>query len=409
VPVVPQPVPQLSASEEEQRERDIALYGERAARDPLGAADRSKLAELYLRRARETGSAEDLARAERAARASLALRDAHNSRTRQLLASALLAEHRFAEAADVARRLAADYPDVRAFRALLGECQLEVGDYAGADTTFRALAGAGAELAVAPRLARWHEMSGGTDDARRLLRRARDEARRAAAGMPREQLAWFALRLGEFELRHGRLDAADSALGSALATHPGDYRVLGALARLAAARGRDSLAVALGDEAIGRVLDPATLGVVGDAYARLGDAARAEEYYRTMEVAVLRQPGPYHRAWSLWLLDHRRHVARVTAKARAELRTRRDVYGYDLLAWALHRSGRDAAARAVMEKALARGTEDAQLFFHAGMIERALGHDAAARDWLRRALAANPAFLVTQAAEPAVGRTAVGR
>jgi tetratricopeptide (TPR) repeat protein len=397
--VVPQPLPRFSTSEAEQRERDIAFYAGRARRDPLGAFDRSKLAELYLQRARETGSFEDLRRAERAARASVALREGHNARSRQLLASTLLAQHRFAEALAVARELVAAEPDVATFRALLGECQLEVGDYAGADTTFGALQRSSSELSVIPRLARWHELEGRTDIARRLLRVARDNARRDSTGMLREQRAWFELRVGDFELRHGRLAAADSAFHAGLVIFPGDYRLLGGMARLALARDHPARAAAYGEQAVASVLDPATLGTVADAYLRLGDTTRAEEYAHALDIAVLRQPGAYHRAWSLWLLDHRRHVPAVAAKVRQELRTRRDVYGLDLQAWALHTQGRDASARAVMARALALGTEDALIFYQAGVIERALGHSARARTFFSRALAANPYFHPAQAAD----------
>jgi Flp pilus assembly protein TadD len=80
----------------------------------------------------------------------------------------------------------------------------------------------------------------------------------------------------------------------------------------------------------------------------------------------------------------------VLAKTRIEMRTRHDVYGYDLLAWALHKQGRDADARAAMRRALAQHTEDAQLFYHAGMIERALGNVDGARTYLTQAAAMNP-------------------
>ena len=116
--------------------------------------------------------------------------------------------------------------------------------------------------------------------------------------------------------------------------------------------------------------DPATFGVVSDAYAALGDSAHAAEYARAMEVAVLGQPGQWHRAWSLFLLDHGRRVPEVLAHVTKELETRRDIYGYDLLAWALHKSGRDGAARIAMARALALGTDDPLLLRHAATIGR---------------------------------------
>jgi hypothetical protein len=79
----------------------------------------------------------------------------------------------------------------------------------------------------------------------------------------------------------------------------------------------------------------------------------------------------------------------VLAQARKELKTRRDVYGYDLLAWALHRERRDREAQRAMATALAQGTQDTQLFRHAGMIAQALGDSAAARGYLARAHSVN--------------------
>ena len=207
--------------------------------------------------------------------------------------------------------------------------------------------------------------------------------------------------MGDLELRQGRPDRAAREFENGLAVLPGDHRLLAAKARLAAARHQWRDAIAYGDSSVVVALDPATLGVVADAYAALGDTARAAEYARTMEVAVGQQPGAYHRAWSLFLLDHGRQIPQVLAAAQQELATRRDIYGYDVLAWALYKQGRAADARTAMAGALAQGTQDALLFYHAGMIERAAGHAAAARDYLQRALAVSPVF---DAAGPAAAR-----
>jgi tetratricopeptide (TPR) repeat protein len=293
--------------------------------------------------------------------------------------------------------LAADSTSIAA-RGLVAETELELGRYDQAGRQFGMLASYQGDLGVAPRLARWAELRGRPEEARRLLRQARDAARRRH-GMPREQVAWFHLRLGDLALRAGKLDEAERELEAGLEILPGDYRLLGALARLHADRHDWRLAADAGELAVSRALDPATLGLLYDAWAALGDTTKAEEYYRAMAVAVLRQPGPYHRAWSLFLLDHDREVPRVLGNVDSELRTRRDIYGYDLLAWALHKSGRDAEARAPMARALSLGTRDAMLYFHAGMIDRSLGDTASARARLRTALAINPSWHPSQPAE----------
>ncbi|MEO6525866.1 MAG: tetratricopeptide repeat protein [Gemmatimonadaceae bacterium] len=388
-------------AEREVRTADVAFYEARAAGDPEGAADRTHLAALYLQRARETSDEQDYLRAEQTARASLGLRTKRNDAASVVLASALLAQHRFAEARDVARQLVAAEPSVDAYRALFGETCLELGDYAGARAAFDSIGRNGRRsLSVAPRLARWAEIQGDTTHARAILREAVKAADQQPE-LPREQAAWFHLRLADLYLRQGHDRGAERELREGLARQPGDHRLLAAMARLAAVRAEWRDAIRYGDSAIAIVLDPATLGVVSDAYAATGDTAKASEYAAAMKVAVGRQPGAYHRAWSLYLLDHGRSVPEVLAAAQAELAGRRDINGYDLAAWALYKSGRFGEAREAIATALAQGTQDATLFYHAGMIARAAGDPAAARDYLQRALTIAPTF---DYAAPAIAR-----
>jgi tetratricopeptide (TPR) repeat protein len=385
-------------SESEIRDKDIAFFEARATQDTSSASDRTQLAVLYMDRARATGAFTDYEHAEWLARRSLELRKGHNQQAFGLLASALLARHDFADALTVAKSADSLYPGVASNIALVGEIELETGDYAGANAHFASLKFDGEQFTIAARVARWRELTGNADAARRLLRAAVQKVAHRT-DLPREQVAWFYYRLGELELRTGNLDSAEASYRRGLDIFPDDYRILGGLARLASARGQWQSAVDYGNQAIAIQLDPATLGTISESYSALGDTAQASQYARAMTTSALRQPGPIHRAWGLFVLDHgaKADIDRVLAKTRVEMKTRRDIYGYDLLAWALHRQGRDAAAHDAMQHALSQNTEDAQLYYHAGMIERSLGNAAAARTYLDKALALNPSFNATQA------------
>lgn len=382
------------------RDADIEFYSARAQRDPTGATDLAMLSSLYLERARATGDASDAVRAERAARKSFAHRSAHNDRALSVLSSSLMAQHRFADALHYSALLAAEDTSNVPARAALGEIQMELGRYDGARATFHSLESHAAELSVASRYARWLELTGHPGAARSALNRALLTAEHTT-GLPQEQLAWYWLRLGDLDQRLGAANRAETDYRQGLRLRPDDYRLLAARAHLAAVRGRWTDAISFGERAIATSLDPATLGVLSDAYAATGDTARSAEYERALDVAVLAQPGAYHRAWSLFLLDHREHLDDVHTKIRAELRTRRDIYGWDLYAWSLHQRGENVAARAAMQHALALGTVDASLFYHAGVIERSLGRGTAASAYLARALSVNPYFNPTQ---PALAR-----
>lgn len=374
--------------ENEVRDLDIQFYRGRAESDPQSATDRSTLASLYLQRARATGSYSDYALAERAARQSIALRTEHNAQTYGLLVSALLARHAFSEALLVARDAHNFDPESPSQLAMLGEIELELGDYTAAQEHFQLVKYDGQNLSVGARIARWKELTGHSEAARQvliaLITRIGDRD-----DLPREQRAWFHYRLGELESRLGHYDAADSTFARGLSIFPDDFRILGALAHLSALRGQWRLAIEYGDRAIAIQLDPAVLGVVSDAYRALGDTSAAQQYAQAMKVSALKQPGAIHRAWGLFVLDHGtlRERRQVLARARADIMTRHDVYGEDLLAWALFRDGRLSDAHDAMRRAVAQQTEDPLLFEHASTIESAVGDTANAEAHRSRARA----------------------
>lgn len=358
-------------SERGDRDVQIKVWHQALDADPTSAIAMGQLAALHLQRAREGGTWDDYLKAEEFARRSLGKRTNRNASTAVTLVSVLLAQHRFTEARDVAVDLVNRESDIPEYRATLGEVAMELGDYAVADSMFRSVWQQRSTLSVAPRVARWLELTNHVREARTLLASSRDEAisRREIA---KETKAWFQMRVGDLELRSGHPRAAEDAFRAGLAIEPDDPRLLAAMARLADARGDHKDVIAWGERAIGLQLDPATLGLVGDAYAALGDSIKSNEYFKTLEVAVSMQPGAYHRAWSLYLLDHGLRVNDVLAKAQSELRDRKDIYGYDIVAWALEKSGRHAEAVDAMRMALRLNTPDPLLVRHA----RAIGVNA---------------------------------
>jgi len=92
-------------------------------------------------------------------------------------------------------------------------------------------------------------------------------------------------------------------------------------------------------------------------------------------------------------------IDKALSLARAERRARPGIYSEDTLAWALYRAGRLDEARAAADRALEHGTKDARLLYHAGAIRLAQGERDAGRTLIASALALNPKFDVTGAAE----------
>lgn len=392
----PAPIPELAhgfspeISDGEVTEQQIAFHLARIEHNPGAALDRAALASLYLQRSREGGGFDDFRRAEEMARQSLDIRVVQNSRAARMLAASLLAQHRFTEAHEVARELVRLWPAEPAHRALLAEIQMELGDYEAARETLASLEGDRDNLSVAPRLARWAEMHGDVEAERRFLHTAANRAM-YRPDLPREQRAWFHLRIAEHELKHGRLQESEQAVRAGLQIEPGDFRLVSLLVRLEIQRGRFEEAIAYG-EMVGGAADLRTLAALGDAHAALGDLEAAERYYTALEESAAENPEPFNRQWTQFRLDHDRHVSETLAILQKEIGERRDVLGYDLLAWALFKEGDIAGAREAMEQALRTGIQEPSFFFHAAMIEAAAGNDSAARRHFRNALDINPNF-----------------
>jgi tetratricopeptide (TPR) repeat protein len=354
-------------SERAERDVQIKVWHQALHADPTSALVMGQLAALHLQRAREGGSWDDYLKAEDFARRSLGKRTNRNAATASTLVSVLLAQHRFTEAREIAAELVARDPETPEYRASLAEVSMELGDDVAADSLFRSVWSARGTLTIAARLARWLEINNHIPEARQLLRTAQADVN-SRRDVAKETKAWFALRVGDLELRQGRDRSAEAAFHDGLAIEPDDPRLLSAMARLAASRKDYAAVIEWGERAIGLQLDPATLGIVGDAYLALGNRNKSDEYFQTLQVAVSMQPGAYHRAWSLYLLDHGMRVNEVLYRAEAELRERKDVYGYDIVAWALEKTGRHAEAQAAMRSALRLNTPDPLLAAHARVI-----------------------------------------
>ncbi len=363
------PDPAVIVAEERRiRDADIGFYAGRAEHDPTGTLDLARLGALYLERHRETGSSSDLDLAERAAE-----RSAANGRNRaawQVLIAANIARHRFVAALDAGDRLLALDPGHAGARATKGEILLELGRYPEADRIFTGLTVQRTALNVAPRYARWLELRGRARRAERVLEEARLRAA-TVPGVPREQLAWFDLRLAELALKFQNPGQAVRWADSGLATLPGDPRLLTAKARALLDLRRPEPARALADSSLGIRFDPATLIVLAQSFDELGDTALAAAYRQILASTLAASPGNVHRAAALYLLDSGVNPDSVARIAKGDLSDRPDGYGFDLYAWALYRAGRYREAKEAMAVARNVGTEDPLLDRHAMAIDAA--------------------------------------
>ncbi len=199
--------------------------------------------------------------------------------------------------------------------------------------------------------------------------------------------------------RPGDRAGAAAAYADALVDDPTSHLAHWGLARVAAADGRIDEAIAQLDAAIAVVPLPEFVARRADLYGAArpptGDAKReANDRKTVLAIAQLsgEAAGVYDRTLSLYLSTTAIDPARALTLAQAEIGVRKDVYGYDALAWALLANGRAAEADAAMADALAFGTRDAKLLYHAGMIAAAVGDPGRARAQMQDALALDASF-----------------
>ena len=175
------------------------------------------------------------------------------------------------------------------------------------------------------------------------------------------------------------------------------HLALSGLAKSRAAQGDTEEAIRLYLQAVVIIPDPVALSSLGDLYAKIGDTARAKTQYDTVEfIANLAKINQqiYNRQLSLFYLDHGLKQKEALNLAIKELELRKDVYGYDALAWALYKNGRYEEAGDAITKAMRLGTIDATLFYHAGMIHNLLGNSKLAMEYLEQTLDINPHFSI---------------
>lgn len=364
------------------RRQAITFYERRLKEDPRSALDMAQLAALLMEDGRMRGDESAFVQAESLARRSLDERTRRNGRSGALLANALVAQHRFGEAQQVSRELVDWEPETPAYRALLAETSMETGAYEEAIRMLGSIRPQREELGIAPRFARWAELTGQPGEARRILRAARDEALRRP-DLSDEQRAWFSLRLADVELRHGNLRNASAAIKSGLKHSPEDWRLILARARLESARGEWSDAVRSGEAVLAAVPSADAFALLATAHAALGQNDEASGFSMALEAIARRSSGGLHRTWAFALLDQGREASELVSLAAADTLARRDAHTLDLLGWALHRAGRSRDALPLARRAIALGSVEPMLRFHAGMIELAAGDPDSARTHLQ--------------------------
>ena len=381
----------------------IRFLENKVKNDPEDFSANNKLAAVYLQKLRETGNVSYLDLTFRAARASLAsVPEERNASGLAALAQAEFASHDFSNARDHAIRLAELEPRKSYPQGILGDALLELGEYDKAEIAYKKIVAldGGVSHGSESRFARLAQLKGNNGEVQKRLAAALTLALNLPSP-PRETVAWLRWQLGETAFSVGDYETAEKHYRDSLTTYPDYHRAVGSMGRVRAAQNDLTGAIEHYEKAVRLLPDPQFVHALGDLYRLAGREEDAMKQYELVEqIGHLSELNGalYNRQLALFYADHDIKTEEAYKLAAKEYEVRRDIYGADALAWTALKAGKLMEAQAAIKDALRFGTQDAKLFYHAGMIADAAADKSTARRFIKDALALNPQFDSLQAA-----------
>jgi tetratricopeptide (TPR) repeat protein len=350
-------------------ERQMARAEKAIADAPSRADGYTDLAFALSRRARETSDPTYYTRALEAVARALAVSPDDFSALKAK-GWALLGQHDFAAARDLAQALNTRVPDDVLVYGLLTDANVELGRYDEAGKACQWMLNLRpGNIPALTRAAYLRELFGDHLGALMLMNDALEQTPPAES----EDRAWLLTQIGHLHLRDGHLGQAEDALRRALDAFPGYHYALGQMAAVRTAQGRHADAVALLRQRQQAAPHPENLFELAEALQRAGRAAEARRAFAEFEQGARREmdgTDNANRELILYYAGHGRRPAEALRIAEREVARRRDVHTLDAYAWALFANGRTPEARRAIDSALAVGVRDPRILHHAEEITR---------------------------------------
>jgi tetratricopeptide (TPR) repeat protein len=308
-----------------------------------------------------------------------------------------LALHEFTDALNWADRAWAINP----FRAqILGikvDALVELGRYPEAVETLQQMVDLRPDLHSYTRVSYLRELHGEVDGAKEAMRMA------VEMGVPAtEEWAWTLVQLAHLYWNSGDVAEAESLYRQVLVARPDYPYAVAGLARVLAVTGDMAAAITAYAGLTQRLPLPEFVVALGELYLAANQPEQAGQQFDLVRVMQkLNATGGMNVDLELatFEVNYGSDPAAALAQAQVAYTERPTIYAADTLAWAYFKTGNLAEAQRYSQEALRLGTQDALLYFHAGMIAAAAGDTTQAESALSQALAINPHFSVVHAPE----------
>ncbi len=368
------------------------------------------LSDVYLWLARDTGDLNQIEQAESAVYHALYVDSTYTPSLNQL-SRVLSAQHRFQDVLVVQNwSIVLDLKNAQSW-GILGDAFMDLGKYRNADSCYHMMLELDPGFHSLLRIARWMVDIGDFDEAVDHFTKAIDTASnqstpvvgsdsaetvREGLDVSVRDLSRAYTRLGKAYLSHGELDLAKEAAAASLDLLPGFVPAMCLEAEILRFERAFGGACRIYGELIEKSSDPRLKSALARVYADQRRHHRAEPLARQAadEFGELFDAFPkiVRRDYVEFLLEWDLNLETALSLAIEESRRRRDVYTYDVLAWAYFKNKKYDLAWSSIGFALRRGTTHPRILYHAAVIAKAAGKNDKHEKYSDRVRRLNPKF-----------------
>lgn len=361
----------------------------------------------YVEQARVTIDSSYYPKAEEVLRRSLEINAQDNYPACLGMAALAAGRHRFPEAKSWAEQGIQINGANSALYGVLSDAETQLGNYPAAFVAAQRMVDRYPDNASLARGTYTWELRGDLVQAEALMQRALKSAGTA------DDKAFAHYYLGQLAFDSGDFKTALREYEKGQATGSRYIPLLQGIAKVQAAMGKTDAAVRNYAKVVDLSPEPGWVIEYGELLESLGKQERAQEQYRLFEELTKQFEANGEKPdvdATLFYANHGQ-PERALAIAEENIQTRSFLMVQDSYAWSLHNIGRHAEALEWSRKARSLGMRNANLYYHAGMINLALGDKAAAEADLKTALEINPQFspLRSRTARDTLAQLAAGR
>ncbi len=381
-----------SALDPKSLDGQIQRLDQAIAADPQKVNTYISLSQAYLQKVRETADAsyyekinDLMLKAEKL--------EPKNTNIPAMRASVMLGRHHFKEAQAYAATAVSLAPDSNVNYGLLGDAQVELGEYKAAAASFQKMVNIRPDYSSYIRIAYIRELYGDIGGAKEALKSAIE-----FGSSFQENVAYAYVELGKLDMRDD-VPMALREFEHATEIVPDYPPALEGLGKIAYFEGNKKMAEKYFQKAFTKLAVVQYATDLGDLYAQEGNSAKAKQYYALAELAfqTSAQSGvDTDLEESLFLSDHDIDPPNALAKARRAYVDRPSVYAADYFAWALYKNGEASEAAKYTKEALRLGEVDPLILFHQGLIAIKNGDTKTGEKYLSLSHVINPRLSLLQ-------------